>query len=133
MRPVELRHDQWRKILRFLRSCPEVYVGNQGECRRFVEAVLWMARSGAQWRLLPETYGHWNTVYKRFARWCEKGIWERMHQHFAHDPDLESLILDSTIVRAHSCAAGAPQKRGARKPRPWAAAGAGSAPKSTSA
>ena len=132
MRPVELRSDQWRKILRFLRSCPEVYVGNQGECRRFIEAVLWMARSGSQWRLLPETYGDWNTVYKRLARWCEKGIWERMHQHFAHDPDMENLILDSTIVRAHSCAAGAPQKRGARKPRRWAAAGAGSAPKSTS-
>src|ERR687896_177007 len=45
MRPVELRSDQWRKILRFLRSCPEVYVGNQGECRRFIDAVLWMARS----------------------------------------------------------------------------------------
>lgn len=132
MRPVELRSDQWRKILRFLRSCPEVYVGNQGECRRFIDAVLWMARSGSQWRLLPETYGDGNTVYKRLARWCEKGIWERMHQHFAHDPDMENLILDSTIVRAHSCAAGAPQKRGARKPRRWAAAGAGSAPKSTS-
>ena len=75
MRPVELRHDQWRKMLRFLRSCPEVYVGNQAECRRFVEAVLWMARSGSQWRLLPATYGSWNTIYKRFARWCEKGIW----------------------------------------------------------
>jgi transposase len=133
MRPVELRHDQWRKILRFLRSCPEVYVDNPAECRRFVEAVLWMACSGSQWRLLSETYGDWNTVYKRFARWCEKGIWERMHQHFAHDPDLENLILDSTIVRAHSCATGAPQKRGARKPRPWATAGVGSAPKSMSA
>src|SRR5918996_263203 len=45
MRPAELHSDRWRKILRFLRSCPEVYVGNQGECRRFIDAVLWLARS----------------------------------------------------------------------------------------
>jgi transposase len=130
MRPVELRNDQWRKILRFLRSCPEVYVGNPGECRRFVEAILWMARSGAQWRLLLETYGNWNTVYKRFARWCDRGIWERMHHHFAQDPDLEHLIIDSTLVRAHPCAAGASPKREVKRPKPWAAAEAGSAPKS---
>lgn len=112
MRPVELRNDQWSKIRKFLRSCPDVYVGNSAQCRRFVEAVLWMARSGAQWRLLPEPYGNWNTVYKRFARWCEKGIWERMHHHFADDPDMENIIIDSTIVRAHPCAAGASAKKG---------------------
>jgi hypothetical protein len=54
-----------------------------------------------------------------------------MHQHFAHDPDMESLIIDSTVVRAHPCAAGATRKRGANNPRRWDAAEAGSAPKST--
>ena len=112
MSTVTLRNDQWSKIVEFLRSCPAVYVGQEAACRRFIEGVLWMARSGAQWRLLPETYGHWNSVYKRFARWCDKGIWDRMHQHFADDPDMEHLILDSTIVRAHACAAGASQKNG---------------------
>jgi transposase len=133
MRPVELHNDQWSKILKFLRSCPDVYVGNKAQCRRFSEAVLWMARSGAQWRLLPAADGNWNTLYKRFARWCEKGIWERMHHHFADAPDMEHLSIDSTLIRAHPCAAGAPKKGAASKPRPWAAAGVDSAPKSTSA
>ncbi len=51
MATVELPDQQWSKILRFLRSCPDLYVGAEADCRRFVEAVLWMARSGAQWRL----------------------------------------------------------------------------------
>lgn len=131
MTTVELGDDQWSKVLEFLRSCPEIYVGQEEECQRFVEAVLWMARSGAQWRLLPEKYGKWNTIYKRFARWCEKGVWEEMLHHFAHDPDMEHLIIDSTVVRAHPCAAGASQKRVVRGHRLWDAAGVGSAPKST--
>jgi len=112
MSTVTLRNDQWSKIVEFLRCCPDVYVGQEAACRRFIEGVLWITRSGAQWRLLPETYGHWNSVYKRFARWCDTGIWHRMHQHFADDPDMEHLILDSSIVRAHACAAGASQKNG---------------------
>lgn len=131
MSGVELREDQWQKMVEFLRSCPDVYVGQEADCRRFMEAVLWMARSGAQWRFLPECYGHWNSVYKRFSRWCERGVWERMHQHFAGDADMEYLIMDSTITRAHPSAAGATQKREARHHRPLAEVGAGSAPKST--
>ena len=49
---------------------------------------------------------------QRFARWNEQGIWEKMHQHSADDPDMEHLIIDSTTVRAHPCAAGAPHKKG---------------------
>ncbi len=131
MATVELPDEQWSKILQFLRGCPEVYVGEEPDCRNFIEGVLWVARSGAQWRLLPERYGKWNSIYRRFARWCDKDIWERMHHHFAHDPDLEHLIIDSTVVRAHSCAAGASLKREAKEHRPWAGAEAGSAPKST--
>jgi len=110
MRPIKLDDDDWKKIQAFLRCCPQVKVGSARNCRRFVEAVLWMARSGAQWRLLPAEYGNWNSVYKRYARWCEAGVWEALMHHVAVDPDMEQVLLDSTIVRAHPCAAGAQKK-----------------------
>lgn len=111
MSDVRLSDAAWAKIREFLREDPNAYVGNEAECRRFVEAVKWISRSGAQWRLLPAEYGKWNTVYKRFVRWCEAGVWERMLAYFASDPDLENGMIDSTIVRAHPCAAGAQKKR----------------------
>lgn len=116
MKTVTLTNDQWRKIHAFLKEEPRAYVGNETECRSFVEGVLWVMRSGAQWRLLPAEYGKWNGVYKRYGRWCEAGVWERMLQCFAHDTDMESVMLDSTSVRAHPCAAGAQKK--------WRASGA---------
>ena len=131
MSTVELREDQWRKLLKFLRGHPRVHVGKARNCRRFIEAVLWMDRSGAQWRLLPERYGNWNSVYKRFDRWSERGIWEAMFEYFADDPDMESVMLDSSVIRAHACAAGAPAKKGGKKPKRLATVAGGSAPKST--
>ena len=110
MRTIKLQDNEWMKIQAYLRSCPQVKVGSARKCRRFVEAVLWILRSGAQWRLLPSEYGNWNSVYKRFGRWCEAGVWEQMFEHFAHDPDMENVLVDATIVRAHPCAAGAQKK-----------------------
>jgi transposase len=107
----QINEIQWSKIYQFLCQYPGVYAGNETDCRRFIEGVHWIMRTGAQWRELPEKYGNWNSVYKRFARWCDKEIWQNMHQHFADDPDMENLILDSTVVRAHPCAAGALKKR----------------------
>lgn len=112
MSTITLKNEQWAKIVKFLRELPGIYVGQEEQCRRFIEGVLWIARSGAQWRLLPEKYGHWNSVYKRFARWSDKEVWHKLHQHFVTDPDMEHLILDSTIVRAHPCAAGARKESG---------------------
>jgi transposase len=114
MTTVQLTDEQWAKIREFLRQDPNAYVGSEAECRRVVEAVMWISRSGAQWRLLPAEYGKWNSIYKRFARWCDKGVWERMLEHFADDPDMENGMVDSTIVRAHASAAGATKKRWAR-------------------
>ena len=100
--------------------------------RLFIDAVLWIATTGAPWPDLPERFGNWNSVGKRFDRWARKGTWAAVFAAL-QDPDLEWLILDSTVVRAHPCAAGAPKKPtapGARPSRRWAAAAAGSGPRS---
>ena len=110
---VKLTDDEWQKILPVLKSCPEIRLGAGRDCRRFLEAVLWITRSGSQWRLLPKQYGKWNSVFKRFDRWSNLGIFEKLFAHLSRDRDLEHLLIDSTIVRAHACSAGA-QKNTAR-------------------
>jgi transposase len=74
--------------------------------RLFIDAVLWIAKTGSPWRDLPERFGNWNSVWRRFDRWARKGVWRNVFGVF-QDPDLEWLILDSTIIRAHPHAAGA--------------------------
>jgi transposase len=101
--------------------------------RLFIDAVLWIAKTSAAWRDLPERFGNWNSVWKRFDRWARTGTWRRVFEAL-QDPDLEWLILDSTVVRAHQHAAGAEKKPTAaagRKQRASAAAGAASRPRST--
>jgi transposase len=102
--------------------------------RRFIDAVLYVAKTGVPWRDLPERLGNWNSAWKRFDRWCKKGTWRRIFEAL-QDPDLEWFIMDSTVIRAHPCAAGAKKKptgAGARPGRLWARAGAGSEPRPTS-
>ena len=125
----QLSKDQKHKIIEFLRQHRRAYVGDETTCERFLDGVYWMARSGAQWRELPAAYGHWNSVYKRFTRWCPSGIWTDMFKHFAHDPDLEWLMLDSSVVRAHPCAAGASKKTVGKPHKRSVAAVAGSVPR----
>jgi transposase len=74
--------------------------------RLFVDAVLWIAKTGVPWRDLPERFGNWNSVWRRFDRWSRKGVWQRVFGEL-QDPDLEWLLLDSSVIRAHQHAAGA--------------------------
>jgi transposase len=102
--------------------------------RRFLDAVLWIARTGAPWRDLPERLGHWNSAWRRFGRWARKGTWASVFEA-PQDPDLEWLIVDSTVIRAHPSAAGAKKKGtgpAVKGSRPSVAVGAGSAPRCTS-
>jgi transposase len=111
----ELAQAQSKKLIAYLRQHPRADGGQEAECERFLQGVHWVARSGAQGRELPGRYGHGNRVYQRDARWCEHGIWA---DYFAHEPDLEGLILDSSVVRAHPCAAGASKKTVGKLPKP---------------
>lgn len=118
----------WDRIKDLLPGRPGQHGGVARDNRLFIDAVLWIGKTGAPWRDLPERFGDWNTVWKRFDRWSKKGIWRQVFETL-QDPDLEWLILDSTIVRAHQHAAGALKKTAARRPRRWAAAGVASAPR----
>jgi transposase len=112
-----LDDTKWTKIYAFLRLTPGIYTGNEQKTRLFIEAVYWIMRTGAPWRDLPAEFGQWNSVFNRYADWTNKGVWQKMMVHFSNDPDLEWLLLDSTIVRAHPCAAGAPKKNGGQAPQ----------------
>lgn len=107
MSTARFRDDQWGRIWEILQVQPGIYVRQEVATREFVETVLWMARAGCAWRLLPGKRGHWNSVYRRFARWQERGIWQALFEGLAQDADREWLMIDSTVVRAHACAAGA--------------------------
>lgn len=114
MAAPRFRDDQWDRVYQILSAHEGLYIRQEAGTRRFVETVLWMARAGCAWRLLPEEYGAWNSVYKRFARWQEKGVWQALLDGLSEDADIEWLMLDSTVVRAHACAAGAKKMRKTR-------------------
>ena len=79
--------------------------------RLFVDAVLDVAKAGMPWRDPPDRFGTWNSVWRRFGRWAREGVWVRIFEAL-QDPDTEWLLLDSAVVRAHPCAAGASKKLG---------------------
>jgi len=106
-----LRDDQWVRIEPLLQG-KEGDRGRTGaDNRLFVEAVLWIARTGVPWRDLPPEFGAWNSVFRRFSRWADKGVWQKIFATLSKDADFEEVFLDSTIVRAHQHAAGASKKR----------------------
>ncbi len=106
-----LRDDQWKRIEKLMQG----KVGDRGRSgannRLFVEAVLWVARTGSPWRDLPTEFGSWNSVYVRFARWSDKKVWQSVFAVLREDADFEEVYLDSTVVRAHQHAAGAAKKK----------------------
>jgi transposase len=113
-----LRDEQWERIAS-LCSGKLCDPGRSGEDNRlFVEAVIWVARTGSPWRDLPPSFGNWNSVFVRFRRWAEKGVFDRIFKALSDDPDFEYVIVDGTIVRVHQHGTGA---KGGLKIRPSAA------------
>ena len=115
-----LRDDQWERIKGFVPGGTKGKRGPRTNNRQFLDALLWMARSGARWRDLPKRLGNYEAVKRRYYRWIEKGVLDEMMAVLAREADLEWLMIDSTIVRAHQHAAGARRSKGGRMPRAWA-------------
>ena len=105
-----LKDSEWSRIQRFLPG----RIGKVGkpaqDNRQFMNAVIWIAKTGASWRDLPERFGHWNSIWRRFRRWALRGVWDVIFTVLSIKADPQALMMDATIVRAHQHAAGAKKK-----------------------
>jgi transposase len=107
-RRYEIRDDQWEIIKSILPPEQKPQGGRPAiDNRKMFNAMLWVLRSGAPWRDLPECYGSWSSVYSRFRRWGKAGLFDRMLAVLASEADEESIMLDASIVRVHQHGAGA--------------------------
>ena len=116
IRRYELTDAEWERLQPYF---PERQMGDKGrprrEAREMLNGIFWIARSGAAWRDLPERYGPWQTVYKRFKEWSESGLIERIFHELGEDADLQDISIDSTYIKAHKASAGA-ERGGSQNP-----------------
>ena len=85
------------------------------DTRLFLEAVLWIVRTDAPWRDLPQEFGNWNSTFRRFRRWVQADVFKRIFDALSDDPDIEYAMIDATIVKVHRHGMGA---KGGLKARP---------------
>jgi len=111
MRRHEITDEQFDKIKSFLPGSDGTVGVTAQDNRLFVNAVIWIFKTGAPWRDLPERFGHWNSIHKRFARWSKAGIFDKIFNILSEDADMEFLLMDGTIVKAHQHASGAKKKK----------------------
>ncbi len=121
----ELSDDQWERLKPMVPGGGKGKRGPRSNNRRFLNALLWLTRSGGRWRDLPERFGNYQTVKRRYYRWIEMGVLDRMFALLASEADMEWLMIDSTVIRAHQHAAGASKKKGELMPRVWVGLGEG--------
>src|SRR5829696_1576018 len=131
----ELSDAEWARLQPLL---PPRRTGRpRHDDRRILNGMLWKLATGVPWRDLPERYGPWQTVYTRFRRWTAAGVWDQLFAAILRQADAAGALdwsvhfVDGTVIRTHQHAAGA--KGGTPRRKRWAAAGAGSLPKCTSA
>jgi transposase len=105
------RHDisdhVWAKLEPLLPGRAGSWGGVAQDNRRFINAVMWILRTGAPWRDLPKDYGDWKNTHRRFCRWRDKGHWEALLDKLMDEPDYEWLMMDASHVKIHPHAAGA--------------------------
>ena len=105
------RHDlsdqTWALLEPHLPGWAGAWGGKARDNRQFINAVLWILRTGAPWRDLPPDYGSWSNTHRRFIRWRDKGIWEGLLEQMVQQPDFEWLMIDATHCKVHPHAAGA--------------------------
>ena len=95
--------------------------GPRTDNRLFMDALLWMARSGARWRDLPDRFGDYRTVKRRYYDWVERGVLVGLFKTLSEDGDLEWLSIDATVIRAHQHASGTRREKGGLMPKALAA------------
>ncbi len=103
----DISDDAWALIAPHLPGKTGDWGGIAKDNRQFINAVIWIFRTGAPWRDLPSEYGNWNSAHKRFCRWRDNGTWERLFQTVIDEPDFEWLMIDASHAKAHRHAAGA--------------------------
>lgn len=111
MENAQHRHDisdrTWTLLEPHLPGRAGKWGGVARDNRAFINAVFWILRTGAPWRDLPPDYGDWKNTHRRFCRWRDKGVWERVLAELIDEPDMEWLMIDGSHVKAHQHAAGA--------------------------
>jgi transposase len=105
------RHDisdrVWALLEPHLPGREGVWGGIAEDNRQFINAVFWILRTGSPWRDLPPDYGGWSNTHRRFIRWRDKGIWEKLLEQLVEQPDYEWLMIDASHIKVHPHAAGA--------------------------
>ena len=111
MQAAHRRHDMSDKIWELLEPHLPGREGTRGvtarDNRNFLNAVFWILRTGAPWRDLAPDYGDWENTHRRFCRWRDSGVWERLLEILISEPDFEWLMIDASHIKVHPHAAGA--------------------------
>ncbi len=121
VRRHELTDAQWNRLEMLLPGKSNDPGKTAADNRQFVNAVLFVLKTGIPWADLPSRYGKHNTVWKRFDRWCAKGVWERVFRELGEEELIEEMTevhLDSSTVKAHQTASTGRRKLGEKKAKP---------------
>ena len=112
----DMTDSQWEQVKGLLSYGSTGKRGRNANNRRFFNTLLWIARSGARWCDLPERYGNWQSVKRRYHLWVAVGVLQALFAQLGVEPDTGWLMLDASIVKAHAHAASARHKKGGRMP-----------------